>query len=313
MTAQLDAVAAQRPRLFGLAYRMLGSAAQAEDAVQEAFVRWYAQPRAEVRNEAAFLTTVVTNLCLDQLRAQRGVRAQYPGPWLPEPIALAPDADWDDDDVPDERQKPADAELEHLQSISLAFLALLESLTPLERAVYLLVEVFDHSHAEAGAIVRRSEAACRQIYRRARRALGSRSHPPASPRRHRELLDAFLVACQRGDLDALTTLLADDVVARSDGGGNATAAKRPVVGARAVARLYRGLWRNAAAGGEVRRHDVNGWPALLLLRDQELGAVIQIHASGACIDAILAVVNPAKLSPLAQALGLRVAEPTRRD
>ena len=307
MSAQVDVIASQRPRLFGLAYRMLGSAAQAEDIVQEAFVRWYAQPRDAVLSEAAFLTRIVTNLSLDHLKSAGVQRRHYPGPWLPEPISSEPQS-WSEAAMPDDREDPVEVDLEKLESISLAFMALLERLTPLERAVYLLHEVFDFSHAEAGAIVGRSAAACRQVHSRARKSLLGQRRPTGSPLRHRELLGAFLQACRQGDLESLTGLLADDVVAQSDGGGLATAARRPVHGAHAVARLYRGIWRRADPQLEVQVRLVNGWPALVLALGGQLRSVIQIHCDGERIDRISAVVNPHKLAPLAQSLGLSVAD-----
>lgn len=301
MSATLDPVVAQRPRLFGLAYRMLGSAAQAEDTVQEAYARWYAEPRTEVRNQAGFLTTVVTRLCLDHLKSARVQRERYPGPWLAEPLALEPTALATPGD-----EASAEQELERLETISLAFLALLESLTPLERAVYLLHEVFDYSHAEVASILGRNETSCRQVQRRAHRALQSRRPAADNREGHGQLLMAFLQACQDGDLPGLERLLADDVVARSDGGGKVTAARRPLLGARAVARLYLGLARQPRAVG-VQVRSVNGWPALVVSEDGRLIAVIQVHCRGARIVAIDAVLNPDKLARLAGELGLQLA------
>lgn len=304
MSAEIDPIAAQRPRLFGLAYRMLGSAAQAEDAVQEAYARWYAQPRDAVRNEAAFLTTIVTRLCLDELKSARARREQYPGVWLPEPLAVEPEALQAELAAP--VQHSAESELERLESISLAFMALLESLTPLERAVYLLHEVFGYGHGEVAQITGRSEAACRQIHRRAKHSLHARKPVAASPERHRELLAAFFAACRKGDLDGLTRLLAEDVVSRADGGGRATAANRPVVGARAVARLYCGFARRADADTQAEIRAVNGWPSLVLCTGNVLRSVIQIQTNGERIGAIYAVTNPEKLARLAAGLGLRL-------
>jgi RNA polymerase sigma-70 factor (ECF subfamily) len=304
MSAEIDPIAAQRPRLFGLAYRMLGSPAQAEDVVQEAYARWYAQPRDEVLNEAAFLTTVVTRLCLDQLKSARAQRERYPGVWLPEPLAVEPEELHAELGAP--AQHSAEHELERLESISLAFLALLESLTPLERAVYLLHEVFGYSHAEVAAITARSEAASRQIHRRAKQSLQARKPAVASPERHRELLAAFLAACQQGDLDGLTRLLAEDVVSRADGGGHAAAAIRPVAGARAVARLYRGFARRADPDTRAQILSINGWPSLVLCSGGVLRSVIQIRTDGERIDAIHAITNPEKLARLAGELGLTV-------
>lgn len=315
MSAQLDPIAAQRPRLFGLAYRMLGSSAQAEDTVQEAFARWYAQPRDDVHNAAAFLTTMVTRLCLDHLKSARAQREYYPGQWLPEPIASESSDLYDKDCDDATRGTSIEADLERLQSISLAFITLLDTLTPLERAVYLLHEVFDYNHAEISIIVGRSEAACRQNYRRAKQSLHTRKFTIASPARHHELLNAFLMACQQGDLASITRLLANDVVARADGGGKATAASRPLIGARAVARLYLG-YLNCADPPEydVEIRGINGWPALIVCTDGVLRAVIQIHADDQHINEIITVVNPDKLARLANALaGARGKSGGRED
>jgi RNA polymerase sigma-70 factor (ECF subfamily) len=297
-------IATHRPRLFGLAYRMLGSATQAEDVVQDAFERWYTAPRDDVRNEAAFLMTTVTNLCLDHLKSARAQRELYPGEWLPEPIAV--DAEGLSDELSaDTHYASAETDLERLESISLAFLAVLDTLTPLERAVYLLHDVFDCSHADVARSIGRTETACRQIYRRAKQALKMRKPATGSPERHRELLAAFLAACERGDLDGLTRLLAADVVVRADGGGKAAATNRPVVGALQAARLYVGLAKRFLAGTTTEIRSVNGWPALVVREDDVLRSVIQLHSDGERIDTIYAVVNPDKLARLAAALELR--------
>jgi RNA polymerase sigma-70 factor (ECF subfamily) len=305
VSGRVDSAATHRPRLFGLAYRMLGSAAQAEDVVQDAYARWYSAPRDDVRDEAAFLVTTVTHLCFDHLKSARVRREVYPGEWLAEPIALDPDELRKESF--DGTQESAETEIERLESISLAFLALLDTLTPLERAVYLLHEVFDYGFAAVGSIVDRNEAACRQVHRRAKLAIRSRRTSTAPPERHRELLTAFLSACREGDLDGLQRLLADQVVARADGGGKAAAANRAVVGAEPVARLFIGLMRRYGGNVEIEIRSVNGWPALVAREGRVLLAVTQAHSDGDRIDALHAVTNPDKLVALASALGLAVA------
>lgn len=311
MTAQIDPVHGQRGRLFALAYRMLGSVGEAEDIVQEAYLRWYTEPRDEVRNPAAFLTTVVSHLCLDHLRSRRH-RSTYPGVWLPEPLPQ---------DLEDELlQGDADAGIDpqeallRAESVSLAFLAVLEALSPFERAVYLLTEVFDHSHAEVGRLLQRSEDACRQALRRARRNLASRKRVVAPLEQHQRLLLSFLTACQQGRVEDLMQLLADDVRYYSDGGGVGPAANRPVQGPRAVARLQVGLWRMAPPGLEVRIVRVNGWPALVVMQGSHVQALLQVRVDGERIDRVDVVTNPAKLARLAESLrparASGVADPT---
>ena len=299
MTAAAEALQQERPRLFSLAYRMLGSAGEAEDMVQEAYLRWFAQPQTGIESPPAWLTTVVTRLCLDELKSARRRREQYPGVWLPEPVLL-PENEAGEAADPQEH-------LHRLESVSLAFLVLLESLSPLERAVYLLAEVFDHSHAEVAAIVNRTPQACRQALRRARLALDPPKPPPAPAEKHRELLATFLAACRRGDIEALTQLLAGDVVSRADGGGFTTAATRPVTGVRAVSRLFTGLSRQMPADLQVQIEDVNGWPAAVMSLGGVVVSVLQLRASEGGIHTIDNVLNPVKLQRVAAALGLKTA------
>lgn len=306
MSAELDSIAALRPRLFGLAYRMLGSRSQAEDMVQETFVRWYAKPRPEVDNEAAYLTSTITHLCLDHLKRASTQREHYVGEWLPEPLltdAASVQAEW----LPGADMHNSEDNLEQLQTISLAFLAVLDSLSPLERAVYLLHEVFDYDHAEVARLLDRSPAACRQTYHRAKKSLQHRRPALATPAQHRQLLEAFLSACQRGNLEELTGLLAADATSCADGGGKVTAASRTVKGARAIARLFLGFYRQPVAGLRVKYHDINGWPALLVCTDDILRSVTQIQTDGKHIQEIHTVLNPDKLREVAHALGMRVA------
>lgn len=308
MSGEAEPLQRERGRLFGLAYRMLGSAGDAEDAVQEAYARWYSQPRGGVASPPAFLTTTVTHLCLDELRSARRRRQQYPGVWLPEPVTDDGEGPWPD--AGGSEHDPQE-QLQRLESVSLAFLAILETLSPLERAVYLLADVFDYSHAEIGAMLDRTPEACRQVLRRARQRLTEAKRPRASAERHRQLLASFLRACRRGDIDELTRLLADDVVSRGDGGGYVTAANRPVHGVRAVSRLFGGLSKFTPPGLEVRLETVNGWPAALLILRGQLLSVLQVRTAGDRIDRIDNVLNPRKLRRVAAAFGLQV--PTTAD
>ncbi len=271
-----------RRHLFGIAYRMLGSAAEAEDMVQEAFLRWQSAEQGAVRSPRAFLSTVVTRLCLDRSKEARAARERYVGPWLPEPIRTE---DGEDEDA-----------LEAAESISVAFLVLLESLTPLERAVYLLHEVFDYSHAEVAAIVGRDPAACRKLLERARKdVLENRPRFAPSKEAHRRLLEGFADSVVRGDAAALERLLAEDVRSFSDGGGKATAARRPLFGREEVLQLFGNLYRLRPEGSTVEIVDVNGWPAVVARVDGAVLSVIQIETDGETIHTIRATLNPEKL------------------
>jgi RNA polymerase sigma-70 factor, ECF subfamily len=268
---------AHRPLLFSIAYRMLGSKAEAEDMVQEAFLRWQSAPRAEVESERAYLSTVVTRLCLDQLKSARAQRETYIGPWLPEPMRT---------------EEPVDHE-----SISLAFLVLLESLTPVERAVYLLHEVFDYSHAEVAAIVDKDEVACRQLFHRAKAHVTERRPRFAASREdHQRLLTQFLTAVTAGDLDGMRSMLAADATAWSDGGGKAAAARNPIHGADDIARFFAGLAKKMAPDMVPEVAEVNGWPALILRApDGSAVNVLTIETDGERIYNIHSVANPDKL------------------
>jgi RNA polymerase sigma-70 factor (ECF subfamily) len=273
---------AHRGRLFGLAYRMLGSAAEAEDVLQEAHVRWQAADHAAISAPGGWLTTVVSRLCLDQLKSARARREAYVGPWLPEPLPTERVAD------------PPD-----LESISLAFLVLLEALSPLERAVFVLREVFDYDFAEVAAILGREEAACRQLAHRAREHVRARRPRFARSReQHEQLLASFLAATTQGDLEGLQRLLADEVVAWSDGGAKAKAARNPVFGPDRVARLCLGLAKKATAGVALSIEEVNGWATAVLRLGGHAVATLAIETDGAKIYALHVVVNPDKLALL---------------
>jgi RNA polymerase sigma-70 factor (ECF subfamily) len=294
----------ERGRLFALAYRMLGSVGEAEDVVQEAFLRWHAQPRGDIESPPAFLTTITTRLCLDVLKSARRQRETYPGVWLPEPLA-----DGDVDAWPGTAAASPEDDLRRLEALSFAFMSLLERLSPVERAVYLLVEVLDHSHAEAGAILQRSADSCRQALSRAKQALAEGKRANAPPQRHHEMLVAFLLACQKGDADGIAQLLADDVESRADGGGYVTAATKPVVGVRAVSRLFAGLSSLLPPDLQAQPAVVNGWPTALLSSQGVLLAALQIHVVDGRIARIDDVLSPPKLARLAAARGLRTSLP----
>ncbi len=275
-----------RPRLFGIAYRMLGSVADAEDAVQEAFLRWE-QARARGDTIAApegWLVSVTTRLCIDQLRSARVKREEYVGQWLPEPLVTAPGSN-------------AEEAVEMAESLSLAFLVLLERLSPEERAVFLLHEVFGYPYGEIAPVVGKSEAACRQLAKRARdRIEVGRPRYHVSDEAAERLAAEFLRASVEGDLPALLSLLTEDVELVADGGGRATAAPKPVRGADLVARFLVGVVHLGPAGWTATPATVNGGPGLIA-RDAEGRpyAVLALEPSGKRIAAIRVVLNPAKL------------------
>jgi RNA polymerase sigma-70 factor (ECF subfamily) len=277
---------AYRPLLFSIAYRMLGSAMDAEDVVQEAFLRWQQQDPATVASPKSYLTTVVTHLSIDSLRSARVRREEYIGQWLPEPL------------VADERAVDADP-VALAESLSLAFLTLLERLTPIERAVFLLHDVFSYPFDEIARIVGKSGANCRQIALRARRHLGTgRPRFISHTEEQERLTEQFMRAITSGDLTALLALLADDVVAYSDGGGKVTAARRPVSGADHVGRFFIGFAAKAPPAFALRIATINGQPALVGELDGRLFGVYALEVAAGRIRAIRVVLNPDKLHGL---------------
>ena len=272
-----------RPLLFSIAYGMLGSVMDAEDVVQEAFVRWQGASGAGVRSPKAYLSAVVTNLCIDGLRSARSRREEYVGPWLPEPLLTDTH----------EGEDPADLD----EALSVAFLVLLESLTPVERAVFLLREVFDYDYAEVSRLVGKSEANCRQISRRARASVAARRPRfESSPEEEESLSEGFLAACLGGDMDALLALLHRDVTLYSDGGGKTRAALNPIRGPEKVARFVAGILRKAPPGFVVRRASVNGRPGFVgYFGDGRPHSVVTFEVADGRIGAIRLVVNPDKL------------------
>jgi RNA polymerase sigma-70 factor (ECF subfamily) len=281
----------ERRRLFGVAYRMLGSIGEAEDVLQEAYLRWQRvgeAGREQVERPAAYLVRLVTRLCIDVLRSAHARRMEYVGPWLPEPLV---------DGAVDQLTHDPTSLHELADDLSLAFLVLLERLSPVERAVLLLRESFDFSYRDIAPIVGKTQENCRQIERRAKRRLSEAggSPKPVDQATHERLLKRFLEATRQGDVDGLLAILAEDVVSYADGGGKVTTARRPVVGAAQVARYLVGLGRHAPAGVDYRLGRVNGAPGLLTYIDGRLGNVVSIYVEGGRIRRIFIVVNPEKL------------------
>ena len=275
----------QRPRLFGVAYRMLGSVADAEDVVQEAFLRWSTAAPDDVREPAAWLTTVVTRLCIDQLKSARARRERYVGPWLPEPLLAEASS------VPDVSEA---AELS--DSLSMAFLMVLESLTPTERAAFLLREVFGYEYGEIAELLNVSEPNARQLVHRAKdRVAERRQRFEADKEKQRELLQRFLFAVTTGEMDALVELLAEDAVLYTDGGGEVKAARWPIVGSDKIGRFLARVAKGSPPDAESRIVDVNGAPGVLLSVDGRPFWVLTADAAEGRLQSIYIVLNPQKL------------------
>jgi RNA polymerase sigma-70 factor (ECF subfamily) len=277
-----------RPKLLGLAYRLLGRLGEAEEVVQDAFLRWFGTDHDAVREPQAFLVTTVTRLALDRLKSAQARREHYVGPWLPEPLAT--------------EREPVGAldALEQRDLISLGMLRLLERLSGAERAVFVLREAFDLSYDEISDVLGLAAANCRQLYARAQKHLASdRARFPARPADHRRLLGEFHQAARNGDTAGLRQLLSEQVVAYNDGGGRVRAARNPVRGADRVARLYIGLSaKYPDFFGNARVVEINGAPALVMRLRGNLH-VIGIDVEDGRIQNLYAVANPEKLAHLA--------------
>jgi RNA polymerase sigma-70 factor (ECF subfamily) len=269
---------ALRPHLMGVAYRMLGSAADAEDAVQDAWLRWVDVDEAAVVAPKAWLSTTLGRLCLDRLTSAYARRQTYVGPWLPEPVVT---------------EEPIDVE-----SISLGFLLLLERLTPLERVAFVLHQVFEHSHSEIAAVLGSTDAAVRQAFHRAKEHLAkSRPRFAVSAESHERLLRAFLAAVTAGDVAQVQSLLVADAVVTADGAGKVRgAARKPVHGANSIARLFVGfVGKLVPADRRFEVCRINGWPALVCTNAGRIELVMSIETDGHQIFAIRNVLNPDKL------------------
>jgi RNA polymerase sigma-70 factor (ECF subfamily) len=278
-----------RKRLFGIAYRMLGSVADADDAVQEAWLRWQAVDRASIENPSGYLAQIVTREALQLLRRRRARRESYVGPWLPEPVL------WEDD---------------FAESVSMAMLIVLETLSPLERAVFVLREAFGYEHAEIAKFLGRSDAAVRQLAHRAREHVAAcRPRFEADRGEHSELTERFARAAGEGDLDALLELLAPDVTIVVDRGGHGPAPRGPVQGAERVVKFLQYL-SERYAGAKVRLVDVNGVPGFLTSVDGQITSATVLDLHQGRVQAIHVVANPEKLSGVARSIGADV--PVRR-
>ncbi len=282
---EVDAAAFEewRSLLFGIAYRMLGSAADAEDVVQDASIRWLRRSDRDVQSVRAYLVTIVTRLCLDQLDSAQSTRMTYAGPWLPEPVVVDEEA------------------AEQADSLSLAFLVLLEELTPLERAAYLLHDIFGYSFEEVGCSLGRTPAASRQLGARARKRIGERRRRfDADLRQGRALTDRFLVACATGDLSGLLSMLSDDVVVWTDGGGKVRAAMRPVVGLHRSSRFLLNVAKRLH--GRPQATLLNGQPATVFVDGDTVVAALVLDILDGAIVGVRAVTNPDKLVRLSARL-----------
>jgi len=283
-----DTFNAHRPRLFGIAYRMLGSRADAEDILQETYIRWIESKPSEVRSTEAWLVTVVTRLCIDRLRSAKTEREAYIGPWLPEPLLSS------------EPSSP-DRAAEFASDISIAFLTILERLAPEERAAFLLHEVFDFEYPEIAQTIGKSPAACRQIVHRARqRVREQRPRFAVSRDAHAGLLQKFIEAVSTGTREQIVNLLADGVRVTTDGGGKVPSVRRILHGSDPVARFYAGVGRKYGERLSYRVAEINGEPGLLRYFDGKLESVQSLVSDGTRVLDIYIVRNPEKLKELSQ-------------
>jgi RNA polymerase sigma-70 factor (TIGR02957 family) len=283
-----DVFQTDRPRLFSIAYRMLGSASDAEDVLQDGWLRYRGVDRSEVRSPKALATTIVTRLCLDRLKSARATREEYIGPWLPEPVLTS-------------ELKGPDTMLQRAESVTLAFLVLLEKLSPEERAVFLLKDIFEYDHSEIADILGTTPDNSRQLLHRAKARLAEgRTRLTGTAQSRRAVAERFARAFVSGDSSELTALLAKDVGMWSDGGGKASAARRPLLGRDAVRHFLLGLHRAAEATGHahdvsLRLEDVNSEPALVVRVGGRLESIFVFSIDDDAISGIRVVRNPDKL------------------
>lgn len=290
MTNSLDdaaeVFAEVRPRLFGIAYRVLGSSAEAEDVVQDAWLRWQGYDRETVRDPIGFLVTTTTRLAINVGQSARARRELYVGPWLPEPVDTSAD--------------PA-LGAERGEALEMAMLMLLERLSPTQRAAYVLREAFDYPYDQIAEVIQSSEANARQLVSRARKQLATEQPERVDATEHRRLLTAFLAAAQAGDLAALEELLAADVISYSDGGGLARATKIPVVGRDHVSKFVRAFHTRFWVDATFTWVEANGRAAVLVQRHGTSYALVTISAGHDGIDRLLWMLNPEKLATITTA------------
>ena len=282
----IEAYNAHRKTLFGIAYRMLGRVSEAEDMLQEVWLRWQKQDAMKIEHPKAWLVSTMTRLCIDQLRSARRVREDYYGVWLPEPLMVSTELE-------------PDAAAELLDSLTMAFMLMLESLGPVERATFLLREIFNYDYADTAAIVGKSEANCRQIVRRARAQLQAspKTSPPPSEQAHR-LVEHFLAAAETGEVKQLLAMLVEDAVVYSDGGGKVKAAGRPIVSADHVSRFFAGIWPRLPADTEWRPAVINGRTGMIMQSKGEVYGACSFEIAGNLIRNIYMILNPEKLRHL---------------
>ena len=290
--SHIEEFVAHRSAVFGAAYRVLGSVTEADDVVQEAWLRWSRVDLAEVRQPRAYLVTTATRLALDRIRELQRHRLAYIGPWLPEPL---PDRVGDADQAND----PAD-QVDLADSVSMAMLVVLSTLTPLERAAFVLRDVFDLPYPDVASTLGRTEAATRQLTHRARSHVQARApRVPVDRRTHEEVLRRFLAAMQGGSMSDLLDVLAPDAVLITDGGGKRQAALRPIHGADKIIRWLAGVSAKQAGQGAARLTSLNGQPAVEFLVDGELDTVGMVRIEGELVTEVYLIRNPEKLAALA--------------
>ncbi|MDR3405659.1 MAG: RNA polymerase sigma-70 factor [Chthoniobacter sp.] len=288
----LETFQQHRPLLFSIAYRMLGSVAEAEDLMQETYLRWQRQSFDEIRSARAWLTSTITRLCIDELRSARRRREEYVGVWLPEPLV---------ENAGDQHDRTAAL----VDSLGTAFLVLLETLSPKERAVFLLREVFEYEYREIAEIVETSEANCRQMGHRAKDHLAARqTRFDSNAARSEQLVHHFLVACRKGDTDGLLALLAEDAVLYSDGGGRVAAAPHPIVGSKRVARFLIGVGKINHGVVATRFAAINSAPGVLIWYNGRFAQTMNLGIVDGRVRALYVVRNPDKLKHLLDSIAL---------
>jgi RNA polymerase sigma-70 factor (ECF subfamily) len=300
-TANVEIFAGHRDRLFGIAYRMLGSRADAEDVLQDAWLRWHEQDASELRSTEAWLTTMVTRLAIDRLRAAKAQRAAYFGPWLPEPLAEIEVA------TPESRA-------EFASDVSVAFMHLLERLGEEERAAFVLHDVFDCDYDDIAETLGKTPAACRQLVHRAReRVTTERRRFRVDEAARIDMLKRFMAAAESGDFDAIKSMFTPDALMTSDGGGKAIAVFRPLLGAARIARLWWAISRRPEAPGIERRLvRINGEVGVAFYFRGRLHSVATVDTDGERIHNYYSISNPDKLRVYAQRQALPVTQPAVR-
>lgn len=278
-----EAFQAARGSLFGIAYRMLGSVSEAEDVLQDAWIRWQTYDRSKVENPRAFLATTVTRLAINVLKSARARRETYVGPWLPEPV--------------DTESDPALGAVNG-EALEVAVLMLLEKLTPAERAAYVLREAFEYPYAQIAEIIGQSNANARQLVSRARKHLAAEKRASVVSTDHQRFLTAFVAAAKAGEVGVLEDMFAEDVVSYSDGGGEVRASKFPVVGRHRVAKYHHAFADRFWVDAAVEPVQVNGRPAAKLSRDGTVFAVLTLSVTPEGIDRVMWMMSPTKLAVL---------------